>query len=89
MLTSLGLKYPADASKKDLASLLNEAENTLGSDAFLKIVNSSQSLSTRTPSTRSLDPGTSILWTLINGVGGVTSETWDPPTPLEYGRTLT
>ena len=35
---------------------------------------------------RSLVPGSSIKWTVLAGVGTVGSETWDPPTPLEYGR---
>ena len=40
------------------------------------------------PSHRSTTPGTSSQVTLLNGVGTVGSVTWNPATPLEYGRTV-
>ena len=42
-----------------------------------------------TPGAKSIVPGSSVLWTVLAGVGSVGSQTWDPPTPVEYGRTTT
>ena len=89
ILDAAGVKYPSDVSQETLADMVQETEKAVGKDGFVQIVASLNGVKAQAPSTRSLNPGTSILWTLINGIGGVTSETWDPPTPLEYGRTLT
>ena len=40
------------------------------------------------PSHRSITPGSSVDVTILNAVGTVSSVTWDPATPLEYGRTV-
>ena len=37
---------------------------------------------------RSMNPGTSTLWSVFPGIGSVSSDTWDLPTPVEYGRTV-
>ncbi len=87
MLNQLGLQFPKKASKEDLVNLLNGAENALGADLFQEQLSGVVS-STSAPSTTSVTPGSSTLITLLSGIGGLTSQTWDPPTPLEYGRTL-
>ena len=38
--------------------------------------------------TLSMNPGVSALVTVNPAIGSVTSQTYDPPTPLEYGRTV-
>lgn len=89
ILDAAGVKYPSDTPQETLADMVQETEKLLGKAGFAQIVASLNGVKAQAPSDRSLNPGSSILWTLINGIGGVTSETWDPPTPLEYGRTLT
>ena len=36
----------------------------------------------------SINPGTSEVVNIANAVGGVRSETLNPQTPVEYGRTV-
>ena len=93
MLNKLGLPFPKKDSREDLEGLLNGAENALGADLFREqvagaAITTSVSSTTSVPSTKSITPGSSVLYTLLSGIGGLTSQTWDPPTPLEYGRTL-
>ena len=103
LLDAAGVVYPSDASQETLAGMVQDVEKALGKDAFAQIVatasgvnaqppagggGSTTTTTQRTGSTKSLNPGTSILWTITAGVGSVGSDTWDPPTPLEYGRTV-
>ena len=89
ILDSAGIKYPSDASQKTLADMVQETEKAVGEARFTQIIANLNGVKVQAPSTRSMNPGNSILWTNIYGIGGVTSETWDPMTPLEWGRTVT
>ena len=87
ILDAAGVKYPSDASQETLADMVQEVEKAVGKAAFAQIIADVNGVKAQA-STKSLSPGTSILWTTF-AIGGVTSDTWDPPTPLEYGRTIT
>ena len=103
ILDAAGIKYPSDASQSTLADLVQETERVVGKAGFAQIVASLNGINAQAPSgggstttqktasirTRSITPGTSTLWSFIPALGSVTSDTWDPPTPLEYGRTVT
>lgn len=104
ILDAAGVKYPSDASQATLADLVQETERAVGKAGFAQIVASLNGVNAQAPSgggsttttqqtssirTRSMTPGTSTLWSFIPALGSVTSDTWDPPTPLEYGRTVT
>ena len=99
ILNALGVSFPgqADMDVSELAKLVAESEKTVGEKVFAEAVARAQgftvvpSVSQQTAAAvhaRSINPGTSIKWTVLAGVGTVGSETWDPPTPLEYGRTV-
>ena len=96
ILDAAGVKYPSDASQTTLAGLVQDTENAVGKAGFAQIVASLNGVNAQAPSGggatathRSITPGTSVLWTVLPAVGSVTSNTWDIPTPLEYGRTVT
>ena len=90
ILDAAGIQYPAGASQQTLADMVQETEKAAGKEVFAQIVASANNVKATVPSSsRSISPGTSVLWSFIPAVGMVTSATWDPPTPLEYGRTLT
>ena len=83
-------------SKEDFANAIAQANgynagNGVGNKPAATnagAVTQPKSTGTHQAGQRSINPGTSILWTVVNGVGSVSSDTWDPPSPLEYGRTL-
>ena len=89
ILDAAGVKYPSDTPQETLADMVQETEKLLGKAGFAQIVASLTSVKAQAPSTRSMNPGTSSLVSFIPALGSVTSETWDPMTPLEYGRTVT
>ena len=89
ILDAAGVKYPSDTPQETLADMVQETEKVLGKAGFAQIVASLTSVKAQAPSGRSMSPGTSVLLSFIPALGSVTSETWDPPTPLEYGRTVT
>ena len=95
ILDAAGVKYPSDASQRTLAGLVQDTENAVGKAGFAQIVASlngvnaqAPSSATPRPSHRSMNPGTSTRLSSFPGLGLVYSETWNPPTPLEYGRTV-
>jgi len=91
ILDAAGVKYPSDASQETLADMVQEVEKAVGKVAFAQIIADVNGVKAQAPSgaTKSMNPGTSILWTTVPAIGGIRSDTWDPPTPLEYGRTIT
>lgn len=91
ILDYAGVKYPLDSSQKTLAGLVQDLEKAIGEVGFAQIIAHLNGVKVQAPSgaTKSLNPGSSILWTTVPAIGGLRSDTWDPPTPLEYGRTLT
>ena len=95
ILDAAGVKYPSDASQKTLADLVRDTENAVGKVGFAQIVASLNGVNAQAPSGggsttthRSITPGTSTRLSSFPGLGLVYSETWNPPTPLEYGRTV-
>ena len=95
ILDAAGIQYPSDASQKTLADLVQDTETAVGKAAFAQIIASlngvnaqAPSGATPRPSHRSIIPGSSSQRTLLNGVGTVGSVTWNPPTHLECGRTV-
>ena len=88
----------------ELAQMVSDTEVAAGEKAFAEAIakaqgisvvpSASQQTATQTarggaPSARSMTPGSSTLWTVDPGIGSVTNQTWDIPTPVEYGRTTT
>ena len=97
ILDAAGVKYPSDASQATLASLVKDTETAVGKADFAQIVASLNGVKAQAPSGggsaprpshRSITPGTSSRLSSFPGLGLVYSETWNPPTPLEYGRTF-
>jgi hypothetical protein len=100
ILNALGVAFPLgeNVPVSELAQIVEDSRGIVGEPNFSNAVAAAQGLDhlappvvanpTVGPGPRSLDPGVSILWTITHGVGLVSSETWDPPTPLEYGRKL-
>jgi hypothetical protein len=97
LVVALGLQVPSGATKEQLVSMINDVEKMLPKEDFLAAVAAANGVAaqgaaskgpTLNSASRSMSPGVSIKRTLINGVGRVGSETWNPPTPLEYGRTV-
>jgi hypothetical protein len=96
ILDAAGVKYPSDASQKTLASLVQDTENAVGKAGFAQIIAGLNGVNAQAPSGgggstathRSITPGTSTRLSSFPGLGLVYSETWNPPTPLEYGRTV-
>ena len=95
ILDAAGVNYPSDASHDTLADMVKDTENAVGKAGFAQIVASLNSGNAPAPSGggstaphRSITPGTSARLSSFPGLGLVYSETWDPPTPLEYGRTF-
>ena len=95
ILDAAGVNYPSDASQKTLADLVRDTENAVGKAGFAQIVASLNGVNAQASSGggstithRSITPGTSTKWTVLPGLGLVYSQTWDPPTPVEYGRTF-
>ena len=88
----------------ELAQMVSDTEVAVGEKVFAEAVAKAQGLDVvpsasqqtatqttvnrRAPSARSLNPGTSTRLSSFPGLGLVYSETWNPPTPLEYGRTV-
>ena len=105
ILDAAGVKYPSDTPQETLADMVQATERAVGKAGFAQIIASLNGVKAQAPSgsggsttttqqtnsirTRSFTPGTSVLWSFIPALGSVTSDTWDPPTPLEYGRTVT
>ena len=88
----------------ELAQMVSDTEVAVGEKAFAEAVAKAQGISVDTiasqqtatqtarggaPSARSITPGSSTLWTVFPAIGGLTSQTWDIPTAVEYGRTTT
>ena len=100
ILGALGVSFPGQDTMQvsELAQMVSDTEVAVGEKAFAEAIAQAQGyavqpLSSGTSSGsrvqhRSITPGSSTQYTEILGVGSVGSVTWDPPTPLEYGRTF-
>ena len=88
-LDALGLQYPSDASVETLGGMLQDAENIVGAAAFAQALDAANNYvaapkpkSSSTPSSPTQPNG----FVEVVGVGGIMSDTWNPPTHVEIGR---
>jgi hypothetical protein len=89
-LDALGIQYPSDASVETLGGMLQDAENIVDGTAFAQALDAANNYVAAAPKPKAPSKASTTTqpdgFVEVVGVGGIVSDTWNPPTHVEIGR---
>ena len=88
-LDALGIQYPSDASVETLGGMLQDAENIVDAAAFTQALDAANNYVAAPKPKAPSKPAAATQpagFVEVVGVGGIVSDTWNPPAHIEIGR---